>query len=71
MVCDVYLGFSREGGGDLGRNWLDAGDERIEKNIVQVCFCEGVMLSTACDVCLSRSGCYINTVYIFDLVNCI
>ncbi len=28
----------------MGRNWLDAGDERIEKNIVQVCFCEGVML---------------------------
>ena len=27
-----------EGLGDLGRNWLDAGDERIEKNIVQVCF---------------------------------
>ena len=38
MVCDVYLGLSREGVGDLGRNWLDAGDERIEKNIVQVCF---------------------------------
>ena len=55
MVCDVYLGLSREGVGDLGRNWLDAGDERIEKNIVQVCFCEGVMLSTACDVCLRRS----------------
>ena len=54
MVCDVYLGLSREGVGDLGRNWLDAGDERIEKNIVQVYFCEGVMLSTACDVCLRR-----------------
>ena len=38
MVCDVYLGLSCEGVGDLGRNWLDAGDERIEKNIVQVCF---------------------------------
>ena len=24
MVCDVYLGLSREGVGDLGRNWLDA-----------------------------------------------
>ena len=71
MVCDVYLGLSREGVGDLGRNWLDAGDERIEKNIVQVCFCEGLMLSTAWDVCLRRSGCCINTVYVFDLVHCI
>ena len=50
MVCDVHLCLRRKGLGDLGRNWLDAGDERIEKNIVQVCFCEGVMLSTACDV---------------------
>ena len=57
--------------GDLGRNWLDAGDERIEKNIVQVCFCEGVMLSTACDVCLRKSVCCIITVYVFDLVHCI
>ena len=47
MVCDVHLCLRRKGLGDLGRNWLDAGDERIEKNIVQVCFCEGVMLSTA------------------------
>ena len=37
-----------------GEKWLDGRDERIEKNIVQVCFCEGVMLSTACDVCLRR-----------------
>ena len=71
MVCDVHLCLRRKGLGDLGRNWLDAGDERIEKNIVQVCFCEGVMLSTACDVCLRRSGCCINTVYVFDLVHCI
>ena len=41
MVCDVHLCLRRKGLGDLGRNWLDAGDERIEKNIVQVCFCEG------------------------------
>ena len=38
MVCDVHLCLRRKGLGDLGRNWLDAGDERIEKNIVQVCF---------------------------------
>ena len=60
MVCDVYFCLRRKGVGDLGRKWLDVGDERIEKNIVQVCFCEGVMLSTACDVCLRRSVCCIN-----------
>ena len=71
MVCDVYLGLSREGVGDLGRNWLDAGDEGIEKNSVQACFWEGVMLCIACDVCLRKSVCCINTVYVFDLVHCI
>ena len=35
MVCDVYLGLIRQGVGDLRRNWLDAGDERIEKDSVQ------------------------------------
>ena len=49
MVCNVFFCLVRKGVGDLGRKWLDAGDERIEKNIVQVCFYEGLMLSTACD----------------------
>ena len=71
MVCDVYLGLSREGVGDLGRNWLDAGDEGIEKNSVQACFWEGVMLCIACDVCLRKSVCCINTVYVFSLVHSI
>ena len=71
MVCDVYLGLSCEGVGDLGRNWLDAGDEGIEKNSVEACSWEGVMLWVACDVCLRKSVCCINTVYVFDLVHCI
>ena len=38
---------------------------------MQDCFCEGLMLWTACDVCVRRNGCSMNIVYVFDLVQCI
>ena len=37
--------------------------------IVQGSFCEGSMLSSACDVCLRRSFSYLSRVYIIDVVH--
>ena len=55
----------------MWRKWLDARSELIEKIIVQVCVCEGLMLSPVLDVYARLNGCSMNTVYVFDLVHCI
>ena len=38
---------------------------------MQDCFCEGLMLWTACDVCVRRKGRSMNRMHVFDLVECI